>query len=197
MIHDLDRSLWIGASDTRFVMNDNHQSKTWKQWWQVKLGEVESQFGGNIYTRAGNNFEHKILKAVDPNMTLDGQIVHPRYRLRVNYDGWCNSIIHECKTHKSDKVYEIPEEHWQQVQVQMFCYMEKYKEWFLPPLEGAQIVSYAIYPDEYYLEPDEVEIDESRILYHPIRFDKQWIKGEYLPRLKELARALKKKKFPM
>lgn len=197
MIQNNDRSGYIGASDTRFVMADNRATKTWKNWWAVKLGQMESQFGGNIYTRAGNLFEHKILLAVDPNMTLDGQIIHGRYLLRVNYDGWCNSMIYECKTHKSDKPYTIPDEHWQQCQVEMFCYREKYKEWFLPPLEGLEIISYALYPDEYYLEPDEIEIDESRILHHKVTFDKAWIKGEYLPRLKELARALKKKKFPM
>ena len=197
MIQNLDRKGFFGASDTRFVMADNHNTKTWKQWWQVKMGEVESQFGGNIYTRAGNMFEHDILLAVDPNMVLDGQIIHHRYLLRVNYDGWKNGMIYECKTHRADKPYTISDEHWQQVQVEMFCYQEKHKQWFLPPFEGLKIVSYALYPDEYYLEPDEIEIDENRILLHTVVYDKAWVKGEYLPRLKELARALKKGKFPL
>lgn len=197
MIHNLDRSGYFGSSDTRFVMNDNHQSKTWKQWWQVKMGEIDSQFGGNIYTRAGNMFEHKILLAVDPDMTLDGQIIHERYLLRTNFDGWKDGMIYECKTHRSDKPYEISNEHWMQVQSEMFIYQQKYKEWFLPPFKGLEVISYGLDPSEYYLEPDEIEIDESRILHHKVVYDKQWVKGEYLPRLKELARSLKKGKFPL
>ena len=88
MIHSNDRSGWFGASDTKFIMNDNHQSKTWKEWWSVKMGARESSFSGSIYTRAGNLWEHPLLLALDPDMTLDGQIIHDKYLLRVNYDGW-------------------------------------------------------------------------------------------------------------
>ena len=198
MIHSNDRSGFFGASDTKFIMNDNRQSKTWKEWWSVKLGERESSFSGSIYTRAGNLWEHPLLLAVDPGMILDGQIIHDKYLLRVNYDGWKDGIIREAKTHKYyvDKPYTIPEEHWQQVQVEMYVYQEKQKVWFLPPFEGLEIISYALYPDEYYLEPSEIVIDENRIRHHPVKYDKHWIKGEYLPRLKECARALKKGKYP-
>lgn len=199
MIHSNDRSGWFGASDTKFIMNDNHQSKTWKEWWSVKMGAQESSFSGSIYTRAGNLWEHPLLLAVDPDMTLDGQIIYDKYLLRVNYDGWKDGIIREAKTHKyyADKPYIIPEEHWQQVQVEMFVYQEKQKVWFLPPFKGLEIISYALLPDEYYLEPQEIVIDENRIIHHPVKYDRHWIKGEYLPRLKTCARALKKGKFPM
>jgi hypothetical protein len=39
-------------------------------------------------------------------------------------------------------------------------------------------------------------VDPERIILHPVKYDKAWIKGNYLPRLKELARALKKRKSP-
>ena len=188
----------LGASDTKFIMNDNHQSKTWKEFWSVKMGARESSFSGSIYTRAGNLWEHPILLAVDPGMILDGQIIHNKYLLRVNYDGFKDGIIRECKTHKyyADKPYTIPEEHWQQTQVEMYVYREKYKQWFLPPFEGLEIISYALYPDEYYLEPDEIVIDPDRIIHHPVKPDLHWIKSEYLPRLKICARALRKGRFP-
>ena len=194
----MDRSGYFGASDTKFIMNDNHQSKTWKEWWSVKLGSRETSFSGSIYTRAGNLWEHPILLAVDPGMILDGQIIHDKYLLRVNYDGFKDGIIREIKTHKyyADNPYSIPEEHWQQVQVEMYVYQEKYKQWFLPPFEGLEIISYALHPDEYYLEPDEIVIDPERIIHHPVKYDKHWIKAEYLPRLKECSRSLKKGKYP-
>ena len=54
MINNFDRSGYFGASDTSMVIADNRHTKTWRQWWLVKLGEMESTFSGNIYTEAGN-----------------------------------------------------------------------------------------------------------------------------------------------
>lgn len=196
MIQNNDRSGYFGASDTRYVMNDNHNTKTWQEWWSVKVGERENSFTGNIWTRAGNLFEHSILEAVDPEVTMDGQIIHERYLLRVNYDGYNNGMIYEVKTHKANKLYSVPEDHWQQVQVEMFCYQEMHQRWFLPPFQGLIIASYALNPDEYYLQPNEVVVDPERIQYHPVKYNKAFIRGEYLPRLKVLARALRKGKFP-
>ena len=67
----------------------------------------------------------------------------------------------------------------------------------LPPFKKLYIVSYPLYPDEYYSEWDEIEIDFSRISFHEIKYDKHFIKDEYLPNLKELARCLKKGKIPV
>lgn len=197
MIHSQDRSGWFGCSDTKFIMMDNWQSKTFSKFWSIKTGEIGTSFAGSKYTRAGNMFEHPLLLAVDPEMVLDGQIIHDKYLLRANYDGYKDGIIREAKTHKSDHAYEIPTEHWQQVQVEMFVYQEKQKQWFLPPFEGLEIISYALYPDEYWLEPDEIVIDESRIIRHQVKYDKHWIKSEYLPRLKICARALRRGKYPI
>ena len=71
MIENLDRSGWFGASDTKYIMKANHNTKTWKNWWDEKLGLIESDSSGNIYTRAGNIYEHPIIEAVD-----DGIIMH-------------------------------------------------------------------------------------------------------------------------
>lgn len=196
MITNQDRSGWFGASDTKFIMAENRGTKTWKQWWDVKLGEAESGFTGSIYTRAGNLFEHEILSTIDPEITMDGQILLDRYLLRVNYDGYKDGTIFEVKTHKNEKPFEIIPAYWMQCQVEMFVYQKMSEQWFLPDFDKLYIASYALRPDEYYLERDEVTVDPERIILHPVKYDKAWIKGNYLPRLKELARALKKRKSP-
>lgn len=129
-------------------------------------------------------------------MRMDGQIVMEKYLLRVNYDGYCDSIIYEVKTHKGDKEFQLIPAYWQQAQVEMYVYQTMYKKWFLPEFKKLYVVSYALYPDEYYLEDNEIEIDPDRIIMHEVEYDKAWVKGEYLPKLKELARALKKRKDP-
>ena len=196
MIHDQDRSGWFGASDTKFIMSENRSTNTWKRWWSQKLGKEESNFKGNIYTEAGNKFEHPILLTINPNMRLDGQIVMDKYLLRVNFDGYINSTIYEVKTHKDSKPFELIPAYWQQAQVEAYVYQQMHEKWFLPPFKDLYVASYALRPDEYYLESDEVEVDPSRIILHQVKYDRAWIKGEYLPRLKELSRALKKKKYP-
>ena len=186
----------LGASDSKFIMAENRSTKTWKQWWDVKLGEAESGFTGSIYTRAGNLFEHEILDTIDPEITTDGQILLDRYLLRVNYDGYKDGTIFEVKTHKNEKTFEIIPAYWMQCQVEMYVYQKMSEQWFLPDFDKLYIASYALRPDEYYLERDEVTVDPERIILHPVKYDKAWIKGNYLPRLKELARALKKRKSP-
>ena len=47
MIKNQDRSGWFGASDTSMVITKNRDTKTFKQWWSVKMGEMESQFQGS------------------------------------------------------------------------------------------------------------------------------------------------------
>ena len=196
MIQDQDRSGWFGASDTKYIMAKNRRTKTWMQWWDVKLGKMESPFTGSIYTRAGNLFEHHILQAINPDMRMDGQIIIEKYLLRTNFDGYCDGIVYEIKTHKSEKEFELIPAYWMQTQSLMYAYITMHEKWFLPPFKKLYVASYALRPDEYYLEDAEVEIDPSRIILHEVEYDKAWVKGEYLPRLKELARALKKRKYP-
>lgn len=194
MINDFDRSGYFGASDTSMVIADNHNTKTWRQWWLVKLGEMESTFSGSIYTEAGNKYEHKILKAISEETTLDRQIIIDKLKLRVNYDGDLDGTIYEVKTHKAENDFEISKQYWRQAQVEMYAYKTMEKELELPPFKKLYIVSYPLYPDEYYTHREDIVIDMKRVKFNPIKYDKQFVKGEYLPKLKECARALKKGK---
>ena len=187
----------FGASDTKYIMAENRRTKTWINFWDVKLGKMESPFQGSIYTRAGNLFEHHILQAINPDMRMDGQIIIEKYLLRTNFDGYCDGIVYEIKTHKSEKEFELIPAYWMQTQVLMYAYKTMHEKWFLPEFKKLYVVSYALYPDEYYLEDNEIEIDPDRIIMHEVMYDKAWVKGEYLPKLKELARALKKRKNPL
>lgn len=195
MIDNFDRSGYFGASDTSMVIADNRQTKTWRQWWLVKLGEMESTFSGSIYTEAGNKYEHRILKAISEEITLDRQIIIEKLKLRVNYDGDLDSTIYEVKTHKAEKDFEISKQYWRQAQVEMYAYKTMEKELELPPFKKLYIVSYPLYPDEYYTHREDISIDMKRVKFNPVKYDKQFVKGEYLPKLKECARALKKGKI--
>lgn len=68
MISNNDRSGWFGASDTDKVIARNRNTKTWKSWWSVKLGEQEPDFQGSKYTEAGNKYEHHILREINDKM---------------------------------------------------------------------------------------------------------------------------------
>lgn len=200
MITNLDRSGWFGASDTKYIMRPNHNTKTWMKWWDEKLGLLESDSSGSIYTRAGNLYEHPIMEAIDDKIFADGQILIEDLLLRVNYDGWKDGVIYEIKTRSVNtewKPYEntgIPKDYWMQCQVEMYAYQTMSKKWFLPKFKKLILAEYPLHDSEY--ETDEPEVDPNRINYHEVKYDKSWINGEYLPTLKQLARALKKGKFP-
>ena len=191
MITNTDRSGAFGGSDASMVIAKNRNTKTWKSWWSVKMGDMEPEFKGSSYTDAGNKYEHPILRSINEKMRLDRQIFVEKLLLRVNYDGDLNGTIYEVKTHKSEKDFEISRPYWRQAQVEMFAYQEKFNDF-----KRLYIVSYPLFPDEYYKDWDEVEVDFSRIKFHEIKYDKHFIKDEYLPCLKELSRALKKGRWP-
>lgn len=157
------------------------------------MGEQEPDFQGSKYTDAGNRYEHPILLNINENMNFDRQIKVEKYLLRVNYDGDFNGTIYEVKTHKADREYEISTSHWRQTQVEMYAYKTMAEELELPPFKRLYIVSYALDPEEYY--GTGADVDFNRIKFHEVKYDKNFIKGEYLPLLKEKARALKKGKF--
>lgn len=206
MITTFDRSYWIGASDTRFVMAANRTTKTWLTWYNIKLGLDDTLFGGSIYTRMGNLFEHPILKAIDENMNTDRQLIIPKYNLRVNYDGDLNGSIYEVKTHRGDKNFEVSKQYYEQAQVEMFAWKqylkdsEHYCDWHirehLEPFEKLTIVSYALNVEEYsrleiYERGEaEIEIDKSRIKFHEIKYDKGFI-SKYKPAVKSLAKKIR------
>ena len=190
MITNTDRSGWFGASDTSMVVSKNRTTKTFKQWWAVKMGEQEPDFKGSVYTDAGNKYEHLILSSVSEEMNLDRQIVIDKLKLRVNYDGDLRGTIYEVKTHKAEKEFEVSKQYWRQAQVEMYAYKESYDDF-----KQLYIVSYPLYPDEYYTE-QEIAVDPSRIKFTPVKYDKHFIKDEYLPELKYLARCLRKGRMP-
>lgn len=196
MIANSDRSGWFGASDTSMVISKNRNTKSFKQWWAVKLGEQQPEFSGSKYTDAGNKYEHPILRTINEKIEFDRQICIDKLLLRVNYDGDFEGTIYEVKTHKSEKEFEITKPYWRQAQVEMYAYQTMRDKLELPLFKRLYIVSYALNPDEYYKDYDEVEIDFNRIKFHEIKYDKHFIKNEYLPSLKELSRTLKKGKFP-
>ncbi len=194
MIKSTDRSGYFGASDCKFVMAKNRNTKSWKQWWSVKLGDMEPVQLGGQFIEAGNKYEHPILESIADDMVMDGQIIYEKYLIRVNYDGYRDGIIYEIKTHSNDKEFDLNKSYWMQCQVEMFVYQTMYEKWFLPPFKQLYLVSYGLNPDEYGVNYDKVEIDANRLRYHPVEYDKSWIKTEYLPAVKELSRALKKGK---
>lgn len=151
----------------------------------------DPEFAGSIYTDAGNKYEHHILRSISEDIEFDGQIMIDKLLLRVNYDGWLDGTIYEVKTHRSDKVFEITNAYWSQAQVEMYAYKQRYDDF-----KKLYIVSYPLYPDEYYTEHEDIQIDFSRIKFQEVKYDKSWVKSEYLPKLKELSRYLKKGKMP-
>lgn len=199
MIHDFDRSRWFGASDVRFIFASNRSTKSWAEWWSEKLGDNTRNFS-TIYTRAGTIYEHPILEAIDPDIIPDGQILMERYRLRINYDGYKDGNIVEVKTYKDEDEFEEPTryskgkylDYWRQCQVQMFVYQKMADEWFLPPFESLHLAAYPLHVDEYYADEDDVTVDPNRIQFYEIRYDKDFIKTEFIPRIKELSRELTK-----
>lgn len=178
MIHNHDRSGWIGASDTAKVMG-RWDTKTFERFWREKLGLYNGK-ANTIAMKSGTAYEGKILDALKIKKR-DRQIRIPRLRLRVNLDGE-DAVIHEVKTHKSD-VFKVSKAYWQQAQVEMFA-------------AGKPLVI-----DAYRMEAEDYgnwlrEIDPCRLSRHPIEYDARWVEEEYLPRLRYLARCLKEGRWP-
>lgn len=183
MISNHDRSGYIGASDTKFVMG-NWNTKTFEKWWLQKLGIDTSHFD-NKYTKAGTNFEHKIIESLNiKNIEMDKQIIVGR--LRINLDSNTKDCIYEIKTYQLEKGFNINKhkDYVNQVLVQMYG-ANIYK---------AYIVAYGLKEEEYdnYL----VKIDKKRLEKIPIKYDKKWIEEKYIPRFKYLEKCLTNGTFP-
>lgn len=178
MIRSKDRSGWIGASDTAMVMA-NWNTPTWHKWWATKLG-VATNHVSTTAMLAGTYYEHPILDALGIKRR-DRQIKIRRLRLRVNLDGEDN-IIHEVKTYAKN-TFRVSRNYWMQAQVEMFA-----------ARKGLVINAYRLTSEEYrnFFLP----IDTHRLSEHPVSYDAEWIEREYLPRLRILARALRRGVFP-
>lgn len=184
MITDHDRSGWFGASDVQFIVG-NWKTKTWAKWWLQKLGINHDHFD-NEYTKAGTNWEHRILDSLNlPNLEKDKQIIIEELLLRVNLDGNTPVCIKEVKTYQWEKGWKkTPQKYIDQVQVQMFA----------SGIYNADIVAYGLQPDDYrnYLR----ELDPSRLRQIPVGYDSLWIENTFLPRLRILADCLRRGVWP-
>ena len=183
MIKNKDRSGYIGASDTKYVIG-NWNTKTFKKWWLEKLG-IDNNYFNNKYTLAGTNYEHKIIEALKiPNIEKDKQII--KGRLRVNLDANTKDKIHEIKTYQYEKGFDLKrhKDYINQVQVQMY----------VSDIHQAEIDAYGLLENDYknYFN----DIDTNRLSIHEIVYDNDWINDEYLPKLKYLEDCLIKSKFP-
>ena len=178
MIASKDRSGWIGASDTAMVMG-NWSTPTFERWWAVKLGIARDDVRTRAMT-AGTHWEGRVLDALGIKKR-NRQIKLRHLRLRVNLDGETD-IIHEVKTHKSE-VFKLSKAYWQQAQVEMFA-------------SGKRLVidAYRLTPEDY--DNFYRELDERRLTHHPVPYDFLWVTEQYLPRLRILAKALRKGVFP-
>lgn len=183
MITNKDRSGYIGASDTKYVIG-NWKTKTFQNWWLEKLGLSKNSFS-NRYTSAGTNYEHKIIDALNiPEVEKDKQII--KGRLRVNLDANTKDKINEIKTYEYEKGFDINkhQDYVNQVQVQMYA----------SEIYNAEIDAYGLIDEDYdnYFN----EIDLKRLSIFEIKYDKEWINNLYLPRLKYLENCLEKGLFP-
>lgn len=179
MISDHDRSGFFGASDTKMIMG-NWATKSFMDWWLVKMGRKENPSFLTRQMAAGNAYEHKILDCVGAT-TTDRQIIFPELRLRVNLDGETEEKVIEVKT--TGKKPSVSKAYWQQAQVEMYATNK--------PLE---MVFYQLIDIEY--ENFFRGIDTSRLTTFKIDRDEKWLQTEYLPRLKYLAWCLDTHKTP-
>ena len=183
MIQTKDRSGYIGASDTKYVIG-NWNTKTFDKWWLKKIG-IDTSCFENKYTLAGTHFEHKIVDALEiKNIQKDIQFI--RGRLRVNLDANTDDCIYEIKTYQLHKGFDIKkhQDYIDQVQVQMYC----------SNIHKAKIVAYGLEEKDYDNYFNEIEKD--RISIFDIEYNEQWIKKEYLPNYKILEESLIKGIYP-
>ena len=183
MITNRDRSGYIGASDTKYVIG-NWNTKSFTKWWMEKIGISSNKFN-NKYTMAGNNYEHKIIDALNiPNIKKDSQFI--KGKIRVNLDANTNKKIHEVKTYNYEKGFELKKhkDYVNQVQVQMF----------ISDIHNAEIDTYGLIENDYqnYFN----QIDTDRLSVYEIIYDENWINEEYKLKALYLSKCLELGKFP-
>lgn len=180
MIADKDRSGYIGASDTGYVMR-KWNTATFEKWWRVKQGIDVMDFESDAM-KAGTAYEHKILDSLGiPGLEKDKQIIIGR--LRVNLDGNTPFKIYEVKTHKADKKFKVSADYRRQVNVQMYA----------SGIREAEIVAYGLVEEDY--KNFYRDIDPYRISHHQIPYDDEFI-YEYKKRMEYLSYCLEHGLFP-
>ena len=102
-----------------------------------------------------------------------------------NYDGIRKDEVVEIKT--TEKLWKtVPKKYWQQCQVLMYRKRKKKTGLYAYQMES-----------EDYASPYFPVIDGKRLKRYEISYDEEFIKNEYIPRLKYLASCLRQKKFPL
>ncbi len=179
MILTKDRSYYIGASDTKYVIG-NWTTKTFERWWLTKLGIHKSNYT-NKYMLAGTNWEHKILDFIKAEQR-DLQKI--KGRLRVNIDGLTQNKIQEVKTYNWERGFILTKDYINQCQVEMYCFNTK----------QCEVVAYGLEEKDYdnYFR----KVDEKRLSFYEIKYDKNWLEKIYLPKLKYLEKCLIKGEYP-
>lgn len=181
MISSQDRSFYIGASDTSFVVG-NWETKSFEKWWLEKLGLRKNNLKTEAM-QAGNNYEHKILEALEiDDLQMDKQVIIDR--LRVNLDGNTYTCIYEVKTHNTEKEFKLSKQYWRQAQVEMYA----------SGIHKLYIVAYALEENDY--KNFFNKIDRNRIQLIQVEYEETFITEEYLPRLKILTKCLKEGGYP-
>ena len=181
MIQSQDRSYYIGCSDTSMVVG-NWNTKTFEKWWLEKLGLNKNSFS-NEATKAGNNYEHKILDSLEiDGLEKDKQIIIDR--LRANLDGNTDTCIYEVKTHNIEKDFKVSKQYWRQAQVEMYA----------SGIHRLYIVACGLKENDYnnYFN----EINKERLQLIEVKYDEDFIENEYLPKLEYLTQCLKQGKYP-
>ena len=182
MIHDFDRSGYIGASDVRYVMG-SWQGKTFENWWLEKLG-LRCNGYRNRYMEAGNAWEHRILQSLNiPGMEMDNQFIREELKLRVNLDGNTPDKIYEVKTYRLKNGYKPQKWHLLQVQVQMLG----------SGIHKGEILYYGLREQDYACVG---KVDPGRLTRVSVVFDPAWLDQCYLPRHRELVRAMLGREYP-
>lgn len=172
-----DRHIYVGGSDVPTILGIN-KYKTQYQLAQEKLGIIENDFKGNIYTTFGNKLEPQIreyINAVNQTNFIVNTYHDEERSIRSNVDGIDidENILLEIKTHGKNptlKVYEV----------QMQLYMAQ---------TGAEVGWLAMYerPDNFDIEFDaerlvikEIERNEALINEILDAIETFWVRVEYL-----------------
>lgn len=184
MINTQDRSGYIGASDTKYVVG-NWETKTFTKWWMQKIG-IDNTHIKTKQTEAGNNYEAKIIDVLNiPNIERDKQII--KGRIRVNLDANTFDTNHEIKTYQYEKGFDINKhkDYIQQTQVQMY----------ISGLHKTILHAYGLIEKEYdnYLS----EIDLNRLSHIEIPYDEEWIMNEYVDKANYLSYCIINGKYPI
>lgn len=182
MIHDFDRSGYIGASDVRYVCGA-WKGKSFENWWLEKLGVRQNRYQ-NRYMQAGTAWEHRILEALQvPGLEMDSQFIREELKLRVNLDGNTRDKIYEVKTYRLKNGFHPDKWHRCQVLVQMLG----------SGIRQGEILYYGLREQDYSTLG---AVDGNRIHRVVVDFDLAWLNQVYLPRHRELVRCMVERVFP-